>query len=237
LDETHENLINWNLKGLFDVYPIPPESQSVINRLCDIGKSIPLEDTTEKLNFLIYIEKVLELFQQMESLGIKLTTPQDSKIPLIFNTFQLSIQGIVRKDEKETYLISTGYWRQHNKIKPGIFKIFGPCSMINCSGNFTVSLGLQILSSSGQFYAAPMALDHTLRYPQDYEPHEPCFDRAGWLLVNIPPMLRASWRVIQEYQLKTTGLSTIIQDTIRKANDPTQRAFVPVTNIDGFWDA
>jgi hypothetical protein len=54
--------------------------------------------------------------------------------------------------------------------------------------------------------------------------------------VILPPMLRNTWNAVQEYQLNTTGLSKIIQETIRSANDPTQRAFAPIANIDGFWD-
>ena len=82
-----------------------------------------------------------------------------------------------------------------------------------------------------------MSLDHTLRYPHDYEAHEPCLDRAGWLPVDLPPRLRDAWDNIQEYQLKTTNLRGIIEETIKKANDPTQRPLVSVANIDGFWDA
>jgi len=237
LEQTRANLQTWNLMRLFEVFPIPPEAQEVFNRLCDIGNAIPLDGTVERLTFLLYIEKALELFQQMESLGVKLPIPEGSREPIIYNTFQLSILGLVKKDDRNTYLVSTGYWREHNKRRPGIFKIFGPCSMTNCAGNFTVSMGLRILTSSGQFYEAPMALDHTLRYPQDYELHEPCRERPGWLPVTLPPDLRNVWDTVQDYQLQTTRLRSIIEQTIKKANDPSQRLFAPTGNIDGFWDA
>ncbi len=109
--------------------------------------------------------------------------------------------------------------------------------MANCSGNFTVSLGLQILSSSGQFYASPMALDHTLRYPHDYDLHESCRERPGWIPIWLPESLSEKWDAAQRYQLETTNLREIIEETILKANDPTQNEYVPTGNIDGFWDA
>ena len=109
--------------------------------------------------------------------------------------------------------------------------------MTNCAGNYTVSLGLQILTSSGQFYAAPMALDHTLRYPQDYELQETCRDRPGWIPVRLPGFLRWNWEEVQRTQLATTNLLQIIEETIQKANDPVYKEFVPMGNIDGVWDA
>ena len=237
LEDTYRNLVTWSLVPLFEVYPIPPEAQQLFNTLCTIGNLIPRNDRTDKLHFLLYIEKIVELLQQIESLGIKIIIPDGADQPVIYNCFQLSTQGVVKKEDKSTYLVSTGSWREHNKTRPGVFKIFGPCSMTNCAGNYTVSLGLQILTSSGQFYAAPMALDHTLRYPQDYELQETCRDRPGWIPVRLPGFLRWNWEEVQRTQLATTNLLQIIEETIQKANDPVYKEFVPMGNIDGVWDA
>ena len=237
LHKTSTNLKKWSLRPLFEVYPIPPEAQQIFNMLCQIGYTLAREVRADKLDFLLYIEKVLELLQQIESLGIKIIAPESNGDPIIYNTVQLSAQGLVKKEDKDTYLISSGFWREQNKTKPGVFKIFGPCSMTNCAGNYMVSLGLQILTSSGHFYAAPIALDHTLRYPQDYELHEPCRERAGWIPIQLPHRLRKKWDETQQYQLETTNLLQIIDETIKKANDPSNKEILPVGNIDGFWDA
>ena len=192
LPEFMENLHAFNLKGLFELYVIPPVSQRIFNILAAIGDTMEL-GRDELFHFILYLETGLFFLQELEESGIEVS--QDSTYGLIKNPYQLHSLGMIKEG---TYFASTGLWYQ-NTIPPSIIRCISPNAIPNCIGVRDRHIFSQISLVTGGFRGTPFDLDSTNRYDWDEEP-ENCLFRPGYFQIAIPRALQERWEVTQAIQ-------------------------------------
>jgi len=192
LPEFMEKLDLFNLKALFELYPIPPISQQVFNLVASIADNLEL-GRDEFFLFIAYMEKLLIFLQELEEMGIGFE--KGSAYGLIKNPYQLSSLNLIREG---AYFASTGLWHQ-NTTPPSIIRCISPNAIPNCVGVRDRHIFSCISMLTGGFRGSPFDLDSTNRYDWDEEP-ETCFFRPGYSQITIPQSILKRWEETQSIQ-------------------------------------
>jgi hypothetical protein len=66
-----EKLRQYRLTFLFDLYPIPPSSQKVLETVSRIAENLDLQKK-DLIRFIAYMERLLIFLQQLEEMGIRI---------------------------------------------------------------------------------------------------------------------------------------------------------------------
>jgi hypothetical protein len=202
LPEFMEKLDEFNLKALFELYPIPPVSQQVFNLLANNAENIEL-DHDEFFHFIAYLEKVLILLQRFTEMDI--TIEKGSLYGLIKNPYQLQSLNLIKEG---VYFTSTGLWYQ-NTIPPSIIRCISPNAIPNCLGVKDRHIFSRISLLTGGFRGRPFDLDSTNRYDWDEE-DETCLFRPGYTQISIPHAILEQWDETQNIQKSV--LNELIQE-------------------------
>ena len=192
LAEFMEKLDRFNLKALFELYPIPPISQEVINLIADIADSSTLAKD-EVFHFITYLERLLVFLQDLEEIDVRVE--KNGPYGLIKNPYQLKTINLIKEG---AYFASTGLWYQ-NTIPPGIIRCIIPDAIPNCVGVRDRHIFCRISLLTGGFRGNPFDLDSTNRYDWDEEP-ETCLFRPGYFQITIPQHIRDRWGKTQNIQ-------------------------------------
>jgi len=202
LPEFMERLDEFNLKALFELYPIPPVSQQVFNLLANIGDNMELGHD-EFFHFIAYMEKLLIFLQRFTEMDI--LVEKGSFYGLIKNPYQLNSLNLIKEG---TYFASTGLWYQ-NTIPPSIIRCISPNAIPNCIGVKDRHIFSRISLLTGGFRGSPFDLDSTNRYDWDEE-DETCLFRPGCLQITIPQSILERWEKTQNIQ--ESFLKELIQE-------------------------
>jgi len=202
LPEFMERLDEFNLKALFELYPIPPVSQQIFNLLANIADNMEL-GRDESFHFIAYMEKLLIFFQRFTEMDI--IVEKGSFYGLIKNPYQLNSLNLIKEG---TYFASTGLWYQ-NTIPPSIIRCISPNAIPNCIGVKDRHIFSRISLLTGGFRGSPFDLDSTNRYDWDEEP-ETCLFRPGCLQITIPQSILERWEKAQNIQ--KSFLKELIQE-------------------------
>jgi hypothetical protein len=192
LPEFMEKLDEFNLKALFELYPIPPISQQVFTMVANISDNMEL-GRDECFYFLAYMEKLLIFLQRLKEMGI--VVEKGSVYGLIKNLYQLNTLSLIKEG---AYFASTGLWHQ-NTIPPSIIQCISPNAIPNCMGVRDRHIFSRISLLTGGFRGNPFDLDSTNRYDWDEEP-ETCLFRPGYYQITIPHSIQKQWEKIQSIQ-------------------------------------
>jgi len=192
LPEFMEKLDEFNLKALFELYPIPPVSQQVFNLLANIADNMEL-DHDEFFHFIAYMEKLLIFLQRFTEMDI--TVEKGSFYGLIKNPYQLHSLNLIKEG---AYFASTGLWYQ-NTIPPSIIRCISPNAIPNCIGVKDRHIFSRISLLTGGFRGSPFDLDSTNRYDWDEE-DETCLFRPGYTHISIPQPILERWEETQNIQ-------------------------------------
>lgn len=187
-----ENLKQFNLSALFDLYPIPPRAQEILLTLSRIAESLDLQKE-ELVKFITYLERVLIFLQQLEEMGIHILS--SPRYGLILNPFQMKSLSLIFEGG---YYASTGYWMR-STVPPGLIRCINMNAIPNCLGVLDRHIFSRISLLTGAFRGTPFDLDSTNRYDWDEEP-ETCLIRPGYFLLDIPSALTQPWEKIQALQ-------------------------------------
>ncbi|UCF72557.1 MAG: hypothetical protein JSW35_10350 [Deltaproteobacteria bacterium] len=190
--EFMEKLDLFNLKALFELYPIPPISQQAFNLVANIADNLEL-NRDEFFLFIAYMEKLLIFLQELDEMGIKVE--KGSAYGLIKNPYQLSSLTLIREG---AYFASTGLWHQ-NTTPPSIIRCISPNAIPNCLGVRDRHIFSCISMLTGGFRGSPFDLDSTNRYNWDEEP-EACLFRPGYSQITIPQSVLERWEKTQNIQ-------------------------------------
>ncbi|MBW1612571.1 MAG: hypothetical protein JRJ57_01075 [Deltaproteobacteria bacterium] len=202
LPEFMEKLDKFNLKALFELYPIPPISQQVFNLLANIADNMEL-DHDEFFHFITYMERLLIFLQRFTEMDI--TVEKGSFYGLIKNPYQLNSLNLIKEG---AYFASTGLWYQ-NTIPPSIIRCISPNAIPNCIGVKDRHIFSRISLLTGGFRGSPFDLDSTNRYDWDEE-DETCLFRPGCLQITIPQSILERWEKTQNIQ--KSFLKELIQE-------------------------
>jgi len=202
LPEFMEKLDEFNLKALFELYPIPPISQQVFNLLANIADNMEL-DHDEFFHFITYMERLLIFLQRFTEMDI--TVEKGSFYGLIKNPYQLNSLNLIKEG---AYFASTGLWYQ-NTIPPSIIRCISPNAIPNCIGVKDRHIFSRISLLTGGFRGSPFDLDSTNRYDWDEE-DETCLFRPGCLQITIPQSILERWEKTQNIQ--KSFLKELIQE-------------------------
>jgi len=202
LPEFMEKLDEFNLKALFELYPIPPVSQQVFNLLANIADTMEL-DPDEFFHFIAYMEKLLIFLQRFTEMDI--TVDKGSFYGLIKNPYQLHSLNLIKEG---SYFASTGLWYQ-NTIPPSIIRCISPNAIPNCIGVRDRHIFSRISLLTGGFRGSPFDLDSTNRYDWDEE-DETCLFRSGCTQISIPQPILERWEETQNIQ--KSFLKELIQE-------------------------
>ena len=202
LPEFMEKLDKFNLKALFELYPIPPISQQVFNLLANIADNMEL-DHDEFFHFITYMERLLIFLQRFTEMDI--TVEKGSFYGLVKNPYQLNSLNLIKEG---AYFASTGLWYQ-NTIPPSIIRCISPNAIPNCIGVKDRHIFSRISLLTGGFRGSPFDLDSTNRYDWDEE-DETCLFRPGCLQITIPQSILERWEKTQNIQ--KSFLKELIQD-------------------------
>jgi len=192
LPELMEKLDLFNLKALFEIYPIPPISQEVFNLVGNIADNMEL-GRDEFFHFIVYMEKMLIFLQELAEMDIRVE--KGSTYGLIKNPYQLNSLNLIKEG---AYFTSTGLWHQ-NTIPPSIIRCINPNAIPNCIGVRDRHIFSRISSLTGGFRGGPFDLDSTNRYDWDEEP-EDCLFRPGYTRISIPQPILEKWEETQNIQ-------------------------------------
>jgi hypothetical protein len=205
LSDLRGHIEEGNLHYLFEIWPIPPVSQEILNAICGLREKLS-DDPDIQFNQLLFQEKVLEFLMRLERLGIKVV--KDPRLPTITNAFQLNAFNLFSKG---LYLGSTGCWQCPNQIPPSVICCTNPHSIMNCLGHKERHIFLRVFLGTGEFYESPFILDSTLRYGSVDEEGLPdgLILRPGLFLLHIPDEIEKIWRETEHVQLSTTLDNTI----------------------------
>lgn len=211
LEETRQNLDESHLQHLYEIWPIPPISQSIFNSICQLKNMIP-QGRDYLVNHYLYREKVLEFLMRLERVGIKII--KDPDIALLTNSVQLHIINYFKEG---VYLGSTGHWNSQNQKPPSVICCTHPHALGNCLGHMLRHVCLRVFLGTGEFYESPFILDSTQRFGQMDEDAgvDALIMRPGLFLLEIPPVIMEQWQKVQKIQLKSK-LEKIIDDKIDK---------------------
>jgi len=202
LPEFMEKLDEFNLKALFELYPIPPVSQQVFNLLANIVDNMEL-GRDEFFHFIAYMEKLLIFFQRFTEMDI--IVEKGSFYGLIKNPYQLNSLNLIKEG---AYFASTGLWYQ-NTIPPSIIRCISPNAIPNCIGVRDRHIFSRISLLTGGFRGSPFDLDSTNRYAWDEE-DETCLFRPGYTQISIPHPILERWEETQNIQKSV--LKELIQE-------------------------
>jgi hypothetical protein len=202
LPEFMEKLDNFNLKALYELYPVPPVCQQVFSLLANNAENIEL-DHDELFHFITYLEKLLIFLQKFTEMDI--TIEKGSLYGLIKNPFQLQSLNLIKEG---AYFASTGLWYQ-NTIPPSIIRCISPNAIPNCLGVKDRHIFSRISMLTGGFRGRPFDLDSTNRYDWDEE-DETCLFRPGYILISIPDHTLQRWDETQNIQ------KSVLQELIRQ---------------------
>ncbi len=202
LPEFMEKLDLFNLKALFELYPIPPISQEVFNLVGNIADNMEL-GRDESFHFIVYMEKLLIFLQRFKEMDI--TVEKGSVYGLIKNPYQLNSLNLIKEG---AYFTSTGLWHQ-NTIPPSIIRCISPNAIPNCIGVRDRHIFSRISLLTGGFRGGPFDLDSTNRYDWDEEP-ENCLFRPGYTQISIPQPILERWEETQNIQ--RDFLESLIQE-------------------------
>jgi hypothetical protein len=205
LNDLKRHIEEGNLHYLFEIWPIPPVSQEILNAICGLREKLS-DDPDIQFNQLLFQEKVLEFLMRLERLGIRVV--KDSRLPIITNAFQLNAFNLLSKG---LYLGSTGCWQCPNQVPPSVICCTNPHSIMNCLGHKERHIFLRVFLGTGEFYESPFILDSTLRYGSVDEEGLPdgLVLRPGLFLLDIPDEIEKIWRETERVQLSTTLDHTI----------------------------
>jgi len=192
LPEFMEKLDEFNLKALFELYPVPPVSQQVFNLLANIVDNMEL-GRDEFFHFIAYMEKLLIFLQRFTEMDI--IVDKGSFYGLIKNPYQLNSLNLIKEG---AYFASTGLWYQ-NTIPPSIIRCISPNAIPNCIGVRDRHIFSRISLLTGGFRGSPFDLDSTNRYDWDEE-DETCLFRPGCLQITIPQSIQEMWEETQNIQ-------------------------------------
>lgn len=192
LPEFMEKLDEFNLKALFELYPIPPISQRVFNLVANIPYNTELGHD-ELFHFIAYMEKLLIFLQRLKEMDI--TAEKGSAYGLIKNPYQLNSLNLIKEG---AYFASTGLWYQ-NTIPPSIIRCISPNAIPNCIGVKDRHIFSRISLLTGGFRGSPFDLDSTNRYDWDEE-DETCLFRPGYAQISIPQPILEQWDETQSIQ-------------------------------------
>ena len=192
LPEFMEKLDLFNLKALFELYPIPPISQLTFNIVANISDNMEL-GRDEFFHFIVYMEKLLIFLQRFKEMDI--TVEKGSVYGLIKNPYQLNSLNLIKEG---AYFASTGLWHQ-NTIPPSIIRCISPNAIPNCIGVRDRHIFSRISLLTGGFRGGPFDLDSTNRYDWDEEP-ENCLFRPGYTQISIPQPILERWEETQNIQ-------------------------------------
>jgi len=192
LPEFMEKLDLFNLKALFELYPIPPISQLTFNIVANISDNMEL-GRDELFHFIVYMEKLLIFLQRFKEMDI--TVEKGSVYGLIKNPYQLNSLNLIKEG---AYFASTGLWHQ-NTIPPSIIRCISPNAIPNCIGVRDRHIFSRISLLTGGFRGGPFDLDSTNRYDWDEEP-ENCLFRPGYTQISIPQPILERWEETQNIQ-------------------------------------
>ena len=192
LPEFMEKLDEFNLKALFELYPIPAVSQQVFNLLANILDNMEL-GRDEFFHFIAYMEKLLIFLQRFTEMDI--IVEKGSFYGLIKNPYQLNSLNLIKEG---TYFASTGLWYQ-NTIPPSIIRCISPNAIPNCIGVKDRHIFSRISLLTGGFRGSPFDLDSTNRYDWDEE-DETCLFRPGYTQISIPQPILERWEETQNIQ-------------------------------------
>ena len=202
LPEFMEKLDEFNLKALFELYPIPPISQLTFNLLANIADNMEL-DHDEFFHFITYMERLLIFLQRFTEMDI--TVEKGSFYGLIKNPYQLNSLNLIKEG---AYFASTGLWYQ-NTIPPSVIRCISPNAIPNCIGVKDRHIFSRISLLTGGFRGSPFDLDSTNRYDWDEE-DETCLFRPGCLQITIPQSILERWEKTQNIQ--KSFLKELIQE-------------------------
>lgn len=202
LPEFMEKLDEFNLKALFELYPIPPVSQQIFSLLANIVDNMEL-GRDEFFHFIAYMEKLLIFLQRFTEMDI--IAEKGSFYGLIKNPYQLNSLNLIKEG---AYFASTGLWYQ-NTIPPSIIRCISPNAIPNCIGVKDRHIFSRISLLTGGFRGSPFDLDSTNRYDWDEEP-ETCLFRPGCLQITIPQSIQEMWEETQNIQKSV--LKELIQE-------------------------
>jgi hypothetical protein len=200
--ELLENLKQFHLSALFDLYPIPPRAQEILLTLSRIAENLDLQ-REELVKFITYLERVLIFLQQLEEMGIQILS--SPLYGLILNPFQMKSLSLIFEG---AYYASTGYWMS-STVPPGLIRCININAIPNCLGVLDRHIFSRISLLTGAFRGTPFDLDSTNRYDWDEEP-ETCQIRPGYFLLDIPSALTQPWEKIQALQQEA------LQEKIKK---------------------
>jgi len=187
-----EKLDEFNLKALFELYPIPPISQQVFNLVANITDNLEL-GRDEFFHIIVYMEKLLIFLQRLNEMDIMVE--QGSVYGLIKNPYQLNSLNLIKEG---AYFASTGLWYQ-NTIPPSMIRCISPNAIPNCLGVMDRHIFSRISLLTGGFRGSPFDLDSTNRYDWDEE-HETCLFRSGYFQITIPQPILERWEETQNIQ-------------------------------------
>ncbi len=192
LPQFMEKVDLFNLKALFELYPIPPTSQRVFTVVAGIADNTEL-GRDELFHFIGYLEKLLIFLQELEEMDIRVQ--EDTAYGLIKNPYQLHSLNLIKEG---AYFASTGLWYQ-NTIPPSIIRCISPNAIPNCVGVRDRHIFSCISLLTGGFRGSPFDLDSTYRYDWDEEP-ENCLFRPGYAQITIPRPILERWEESQNTQ-------------------------------------
>ncbi|NVL91890.1 MAG: hypothetical protein HWN71_02505 [Desulfobacterales bacterium] len=192
LPQFMEKLDLFNLKALFELYPIPPTSQRVFTVVASIADNTEL-GRDEFFHFIGHLEKLLIFLQELEEMDIRVQ--EDAAYGLIRNPYQLHSLNLIKEG---AYFASTGLWYQ-NTIPPSIIRCISPNAIPNCVGVRDRHIFSCISLLTGGFRGSPFDLDSTYRYDWDEEP-ETCLFRPGYAQITIPHPILERWEESQNDQ-------------------------------------
>ncbi len=210
LPETAKNLEESNLTHLFEIWPIPVNSQKIFNTICLLKDMIP-SGREYMVNHFLYREKVLEFLMRLERIGIKVIKADE--LPLMTNSVQLNAMNFFKEG---VYLGSTGHWNGQNRKPPSVICCTKPHALGNCIGQALRHVVLRVFLGTGEFYESPFVLDSTQRFGQMDEEGgaQALIMRPGLFLLDIPEEIRDVWKNQQERQMKLK-LGQVIDDRIK----------------------
>jgi len=197
-----ENMEQYHLSPLFDLYPIPPQAQEILFSLSRIADNLEIQKE-EMVKFISYLERVLIFLQQLEEMEIQIL--RADRYGLILNAFQMNSLSLISEG---VYFGSTGHWMR-STVPPGLIRCINFSAIPNCLGVLDRHIFSRISLLTGAFRGTPFDLDSTNRYDWDEEP-ETCQIRSGYFLLDIPPSLTQSWEKIQALQQE------VLQEKIKK---------------------
>ena len=202
LPEFMEKLDEFNLKALFELYPIPPVSQLTFIIVANISDNMEL-GRDDFFHFIAYMEKLLIFLQRFTEMDI--IVEKSSFYGLIKNPYQLNSLNLIKEG---AYFASTGLWYQ-NTIPPSIIRCISPNAIPNCIGVRDRHIFSRISLLTGGFRGSPFDLDSTNRYDWDEE-DETCLFRPGYTQISIPQPILERWEETQNIQKSV--LKELIQE-------------------------